>query len=96
MTDPHPRSRQDAYEAAVLETNQALMPERINKAVTAIHARSDARDQIEDSELRPLAEAEVGLHALKPSEQTTRCSQWVDYDWGPAHARPRAANRERR
>jgi hypothetical protein len=50
MADPHPRSWQDAYEAAVLETNQALVPDRINEAVKAIQARSDAPGQIEDTE----------------------------------------------
>jgi hypothetical protein len=65
MTDPHPRSWQNAYEAAVLETNQALMPEPINEAVKAIHVRSDAPDQIEGSEVRSLADAQMGLHALK-------------------------------
>jgi hypothetical protein len=71
MTDPHPW--QDAYEAAVLETNQALMPERINEAVRAIHARSDAPGQIEDSELRALADAQMGLHALT-AERTDNSS----------------------
>jgi len=90
MTDPHPRSWQDAYEAAVLETNQALMPERINEAVKAIHARSDAPDQIEDSELRPLADVEMGLDALKAERTDDAMFAMGRLLLGPSDHRPRA------
>jgi len=90
MTDPHPRWWQDAYEAAVLETNPALMPERINEAAKAIHARSDAPDQIEDSELRPLANVEMGLHALKAERTDDAMFAMGRLLLGPSDHRPRA------
>jgi hypothetical protein len=65
MPDPAVYTWFPAYQAAVLETDPAQMPDRIDKVMKAIAARFCEPGRIEDAELNALAQAQDGLETLK-------------------------------
>ena len=64
MEDTTTYAWHSTYLAAVLETNQARMPERICEAQRALQERLDNPVEIPPSELTAIANARQGLDAL--------------------------------
>jgi hypothetical protein len=65
MTDPAIYAWFPVYRSAVLETDPAQMPARIDEAMKAIALRFCEPGRIDDAELNELAHAEDGLATLK-------------------------------